>query len=520
MKALEVKYSIVNVNIDYNIFKSEDQLMQLIKKVDNYEKRDQFKEIINWLNTDTRGRILGLYGLRRTGKTVLLLQVCKYLMAKGLRVVYGELNSNINQVNFFNTIESLSTSHKYDVIIVDEITSIDGLLTCGNQLSDICSGFGQKIIVTGTQSLMLDIAENDILYDRIDFIDTTYLSYKEYERLFKSDIMSYIKWGGILSSSKLINDKGRWNYIRTAIVDNLTHTFQCYKNSFRDWPELYTSYEENILISVLQIFIANIGRQSLENYINKEYRDNYLGSTLQLLRSKINISNDDRIAINEEVKDRLKIIGNKIEMSSFSKTRILNLFERLHLITFTNNDSLIEERSNQVYDTKSKDIKSYKLHRTKETVFIQPALQYEQVIESLDIILSTKLSNNDKQLIKNKLIEDIEGRLLEQVIRLNLMMKYKEQKYLVTGLRIQNRAEIDILISHEDIGTILIEVKRTDKIDENQCRWLCNKDVSEIIEKWYGKILSRYVLYNGKTQDINISGYKVNYYNITEFLLN
>ena len=60
----------------------------------------------------------------------------------------------------------------------------------------------------------------------------------------------------------------------------------------------------------------------------------------------------------------------------------------------------------------------------------------------------------------------------------------------------------------------IYEVKHSDKIVEQQTRFLRMEELNEIAEKRFGKIAGKYVIYRGKTQEVD----GIQYVNVEEYL--
>ena len=75
---------------------------------------------------------------------------------------------------------------------------------------------GLKVIISGTDLLLLELMSYYKLYDRCIKIHTTYIGYKEYNYIFNNnvDIMDYIRRGGVLVRSTFYDDTHTNDYIR------------------------------------------------------------------------------------------------------------------------------------------------------------------------------------------------------------------------------------------------------------------------------------------------------------------
>ncbi len=209
------------------IFYTKEELQDAISRIDKYKTRKQYNEMIDWLNSEEpkKGMILALYGLRRTGKTVLLIQIAKYFMSKGDKVEYLEIQPGMQDIDLSIQVHN-KVQNGCSVLIIDEITLSESLLS-NNWLPDRYAVSGIKVIVAGTQSLAIKEASTYSWYDRVKIINTTFISIKEFTRIYNIDnILDYIKFGGVLSNSRLIDNNDSLEYINSSIIDNIKHTLE------------------------------------------------------------------------------------------------------------------------------------------------------------------------------------------------------------------------------------------------------------------------------------------------------
>ena len=105
---------------------------------------------------------------------------------------------------------------------IDEITAVTDFQKYGNVLSDYFSAKGAKVIIAGTDSLGIMLAESDILYDRIQMIHTSHVPYAEFSRLLGGKTLDdYIEYGGTLTKSPYKTLQASEEYQNTAIVGNI-----------------------------------------------------------------------------------------------------------------------------------------------------------------------------------------------------------------------------------------------------------------------------------------------------------
>lgn len=87
----------------------------------------------------------------------------------------------------------------YKYIFIDEVTLIDDFIDSVSLFSDVFAARGQKIVLSGTDSLCFYFAEGEELYDRAEMIRTTFIPYYEHARLLGiTDIDEYTLEGSRL----------------------------------------------------------------------------------------------------------------------------------------------------------------------------------------------------------------------------------------------------------------------------------------------------------------------------------
>lgn len=504
----ENKIDKVDITKNTTIFSTNEDIEKLYNPYKKYKRRELYKDIDNWIQSDTRGRILGLYGLRRTGKTVLLLQICQEYINKGYKVAYAELSYSTDRNEFFKELDIIAKSLEYKLIVIDEITYLNGFLQWSNKLADFYSKIGNNIIISGTQSLLIEMARLKTLYDRIDLVNTTYISFKEFSRLLnENDILTYIKYGGVLSTSRSIRQRTFDDYIQTAIVDNLENTFDTFNKSKVAWPELCSYYDKGKLTKIIQQFIMGCSETLVIKDIRREFIDRNLESALQLTQG-IDLSEYDIKVLNDLTTYQLGIGSTLYNIDSKVIDEIITLLSKIDLIEFGN-----------ISNGKTTHDKSIIL-------FKQPGLQYEQTIATIRSLVEATntigISNKDIEILRTKLIQDAEGRLLEQAIWVNLIMEHKklskekQEEIEIFQLNLSGK-EIDLVIKNK--GKIaLIEVKRSNIIEEKQSQWLRDDELNAYISNKFGEIANRYVFYTGENKEINIDNKKIHYINISDFL--
>ncbi len=264
------------------------------------------------------------------------------------------------------------------------------------------------------------------------------------------------------------------------------------------------------------LLVDTFNIESLLDRIRKKYKSQILGSAVQLYNKRINriaeklgvdiysikkISKTDVSIWSDYINRKFSIVNvapDKIK--GYNISQILVTLNRLDFITY--------------YKKIRKD------DSIDEVLLNQPGIRYNQAVQIV-IALCEILSNStstSKDDLYNQILEDIEGRLLEEVIVVNMIQLYGDI-YEVYKYE-SDIGETDIVVEEKGTNRIdLIEVKRSSQIiPEYQAKWLIDKSIENELTQDKGKsIQNRYIFYLGKTQDIVFNNTIIKYINTFEF---
>ena len=144
-------------------------------------------------------------------------------------------------------------------------------------------------------------------------------------------------------------------------------------------------------------------------------------------------------------------------------------------------------------------------------LFVQPGLRYRQTLVLVNSLFEASTFRNmkakEREMLYNKIVEDTEGQILEQVILVDNILRKKAD---VSQVR-TNSGEIDMILK-DSSGLHLYEIKRSNKVVDKQYRHLINNSLDGVQD--------RIVLYTGAPQRIiAIDGKVIQYQNIGQYLL-
>lgn len=479
----------------YKIFKEKDNLVNFPEKRECY---DQLSRYINGKHPENK--VCVLFGLRRTGKTTMINQCIQDMPRKQKEKtisIYCDNETDFMDVKMF-IMRKIDEGYKY--FFVDEITKTEDFQKLGSVLSDFFVTMeGAKIVLAGTDSLGFITVSKDELYDRINFINTTYIPFPEYSRLTgEKNILNYIKKGSTLDGKAFNNQKTSQEYIETAVIDNIINSLEKSGEAHEFPIPLTEVYSKKILKSTIHKMINLYPQRIVLKGLNKKFKSSPVSSAKQILtdKSKAKENFTEIIPFEDKINDRLKELLDIDEKYQVSDDDVKEIKQCLYDV------GLIETVENVFIDEKNQIIK-----RGDMELLCYPGLYHANISYSLSELKKEENWEEAEEDIIDKYIkkalEWAEGKILENAILCDtnhiIGNKYKVFKLDCSG---DNWAEVDMVIQNPETKNLLLfEIKRSDQIDSDQEKHLINEKFMNITEKLIGKISGKYVLYNGETKN-------------------
>jgi hypothetical protein len=192
--------------------------------------RRQLSELMGYLReqSPTRQTVCALYGLRRTGKTTLILQAIQELIGQGTNPETIGYFTGQKGDTFDDLLIETEARKKLKYIFIDEIGFYANFLKDGNYLYDtLVRLYDKKVVITGTNLLAIYLAGKNTLYDRYVILRVPFLSF--YEHCFfvtgaepaKKDFTQYLQNGGLFQPPGDIAD-----YVQTSLTNSITELFE------------------------------------------------------------------------------------------------------------------------------------------------------------------------------------------------------------------------------------------------------------------------------------------------------
>ena len=504
------------------IFGSE--LEDQIQKVKEYKKRDCYGKLKRYIQSDTYGKVCILYGLRRTGKTTLLFQLLNDLSEKERsKAVYIKTRTTDNMADLSADLKKLRT-WGYQYAFLDEVTLMEDFIDSASILSDIYAMQGMKIILSGTDSLGLWIAEGNELYDRAYMIHTTYIPFREYSRLLGiNDIDEYIRYGGTLmpgvtdfddpdtldETSAFRDDESTRKYIDTAICKNIQHSLACFKYGTH-FRHLIDIYDANELTGAINRIIESMNHQFLLRTLISRFKSHDLGSAAQILQKQTDpekqtdiLEKIDKNAVTGKLMEMLEIRNQEDQKIGITKDHVAEIKEylkALDLVIDCPSETTIPDSQPGEY-----------------VLFTQPGMRYCQAQALVHTLMKDPVFQSfnewEKKIATDKILEDVRGRMMEEIVLLDRSRSLTREKRAFKLFL--SRREFDMTIYDMLNNTCEIyEIKHSSEKSTEQTQALLDEELNREVEAKYGKIEQRCVIYRGET---GIDG-NVEYINVEEYL--
>lgn len=493
-------------------------LQALANSVAKYGKRDCFSTLQKFVAGSYDGKICILYGLRRTGKTTLLFQMLSELPIE--KTAYIKVQTIDDMSRLTKDLKALfELGYRY--VFIDEITLLSDFIDTAAVLSDVFSMMGMKIVVSGTDSLGFVMANRDELYDRSVTIHTSFIPFREYARLLNiCSVDSYIEYGGTLKMENMSfddpdaafdevafrDDESTRKYIDTAISRNIQHTLKNdhYGEYFNQLRELY---EKGELTNVINRIVQHMNHRFVLRVVEDEFKSHDFGSAKDLLLHDLPAERATVLYdVNEkQILERLKAI---IEVKEKSETTVPITQEHIDKV----------KKYLLMLDLIVNCPERYESGKQAEhIVFSQPGMRYSiakaLVYSLMQDAYFASISEADKAYITGKILDDVKGRMLEDIVLLEVC-KTAPSTMEAFKFKFDAGGEFDMVIYDKASQNCRIyEIKHSTEANEKQTLYLRDAEKCQIVEKRFGPISGKFVLYRGKdtfaegVQYLNVENY-------------
>ena len=486
-----------------------------IAPVRKYKKRECISQLREYVFGPVQDKVLIIYGLRRTGKTTMIRQILTELSNEEFnKAAFIQVTTGDNLSDLDSDLRLLEKSG-YKYVFIDEVTLMEDFVEGAALFSDIYASSGMKIVLSGTDSLGFAFTREEQLYDRCIMLHTTFIPYREFEKVLGiHGIDEYIRYGGTMSLSGInynadtpfSDSKHAEEYIDTAIAKNIQHSLKAYQygGHFRLLLDLY---ERGELTNVINRVVENINHSFTKAVIERTFRSHDISVTASnLLRDRkkpINIKehmNLDQVTAGiMKMLDILNKEDQSIDIEDDHMIQIKEYLTMLDLIMDIDLESLPEVN-----------------HKGKITVITQPGLRYAQaetIVENMLLDAEFReLSVKERKHILDRLISEICGRMMEDIVLLETRIANPDKKVFKLQFPV---GEFDMVVHDpKELTCSIYEVKYSKETVPEQYRHLADEEKCAMTAHRYGDIRGKYVIYRGS----NTTDGDIQYLNVEEYL--
>ena len=492
-----------------------ESLRAFSASVRRYRRRECFQHLHDYIYGEPQDRVLILYGLRRTGKTTMIRQIFAEMSdaelekAAFIQVTAKDTLADVNRD--LRMLENLGFCY----VFLDEVTLMEDFIEGAALFSDVFAACGMKIVLSGTDSLGFLFTEDEQLYDRCILLHTTFIPYREFERVLGiHGIDEYIRYGGTMSlggvhyneTSTFASKKSADEYVDTAIARNIQHSLRCYQyeGHFRNLRDLYDRDE---LTSAINRVVEDMNHRFTLEVLTRDFKSHDLGISAQNLRRDRENPTDilDRIdlpAVTESLRQLLEIRNRAEQTAQLDDVHAAEIKAYLELLDLTQS---IGVRSLPDVNRES-----------ERTVITQPGLRYAQADALIRSLLLDEtfsaLSLPERTAVQARILSEIRGRMLEDIVLLETRMANPGKQVFVLQFPV---GEFDMVVFDPDAGCCQIfEIKHSTEAVPQQYRHLIDAEKCAQTEHRYGTITEKTVLYRGEDRMIG----EIRYRNVEEYL--
>lgn len=485
-----------------------NRLLAMTKGVRNLKERDCFKQLQKYLNSDATDRVCLVFGLRRTGKTTMLRQaVLKMTTEQASKTAYIKAKGTDTMAAMNRDLEKL-LELGYENVFIDEVTLMEDFIDSAALFSDIYATQGMKIVLSGTDSLGFWFALHQELYDRAITIHTTFIPFREHSRLLGIDsIDEYIRYGGTLRAGELdfddedVNaedasfrdDESTRRYIDTAICKNIQHSLSCCQDGgyFRHLQSLYEAGE---LTGAINRIIEDMNHRFLIRILINKFKSHDLGSAADVLRRERDperrndiLDRIDKDAVTKRLMDLLEIRNREDQSIGITNAHVEEIKEYLKAL-----DLIVDVPSETIIPS---------AEPLENIIFTQPGMRYCQAQALVHSLakdeLFASLSEKEKTMVSERILEEVRGRMMEEIVLLETFKSAKKNKRVFKLTFSVGEFDMAIYDSKENTCECY-EIKHSVQIVPAQTKYLIDEEKLNQTSKRFGKISKRCVLYRGE----------------------
>jgi len=488
--------------LDFGEFIIGENLSTLCADFIDMKHRDAYYEAEEFVARQDTVRLIGLiYGMRSTGKTVILKQLAgrpDFVSESAyLTLNYGEYSIN-DVYAWMKNLQRIGIKYFY----VDEITWADGFADRAMGFADkFASHSSVRIILSGTDSLAFTFAKQSSLHGRYMQFSTTRMSYPEYNRITNGDILDYVRSGGVFWRNERPNAEELEDYLHSSVVRNFLNSINATNRKvligedirYLEERELYAicyAICESVALSYVKGHAAHVWDEPMLKIVDSALR-----------RCGVSIPHADKAKIRKYA----PVFAS--ETTKFDASKVDAVIELMLQIGFLWKVDVKTDRGMQT-----------------RLVFTQTGVARSFALLAMQAVINSGVLKESEARILDGIEAATEGSMLELACLITFakrIEKLTESDIFLSHYRIYTgEHEVDIVVYDRRASILyLYEVKRSTNAEAGHARHIADDEFIEFLKGEYAvSAVRRAVLYRGDDTEIPQYGAEIPYYNVGGFL--
>lgn len=464
-------------------------------------KRYCYKRLDEYLHSAVSvGKVLVLYGLRGSGKTTLMMQaIANATIPEFAKTVYIKVPESTTASQLKEDLDFL-IDRGIRYFFIDEATNVENFDDLASELTEVY-GAKARIVLSGNDSLLFELARNKEFEDRSIALHTTYIPYKEYVDLFgPTSLADYIHHLGLPRSSQ--SNKGEFvlplnkeisAFVETSIGNNVDHSFSRYKD-IQDFGTLYPIYAKGEIPAAMTNALENQARKLLRKALKR------VGKTIAAQKWDAQAEQEERMLLLsiKKLGDAIKKEEKAVELDKEVTAAIEGILDTLDLST-----------AFSVYDPEDRETSS-------KSIFTLSGIRYGQIVSIYDRlakeVLVPEVGYRIAQIVKDAALTLLDKKFVEESIQLQTLVYSPDKKVL--SLRYAG-GKIPLVVIDEAKGCMdLYMIRNSAKKEQKDVRILKDGYLMDQLGKQFYDVRQKCILYFG--EDAQEGG--IIYKNIEKFL--
>lgn len=497
------------------LIRTGDLLRNYVRSVEGYKKRECFSTLQEYLESNITDKVFVLCGLRRTGKTTLIRQAIGEMSDEQFdQAAFIQADSSCTLAQMNKTLQDLESAG-YRYVFIDEVTLMEDFIEGAALFSDIYAASGMKLVLSGTDSLGFIFTEDESLYDRCIMLHTTFIPYREFDRVLGfQDIDDYIRYGGTMSisgkryqsASTFSSAQTAGEYVDSAIAHNIQHSLRNYQygDHFRALRELYDSNE---LTNAIQRIVEDINHAFTLDVLTRRFHSHDLRVSANNLRHDRSAPSDildqvDTDEITDKLRALLSIMNPEERTVELTDTHRVQIKEYLHLL-----DLVVDMPAVQINNYNSK---------SERTIITQPGMRYAQTQALIGRLLQDdafrSYSLQERTMAAQRIMSEVMGRMMEDIVLLETQTARPDTQVFPLQFAV---GEFDMVVfDQESQSCEIYEIKHSTEIVPQQTRHLLDQKKCDDTAFRFGEIKRKGVIYRGPATMVD----EIEYINVEDYL--